>query len=475
MAWNQSVAHLGISQRSRQRRATRHGLLGNRRMDSGAGATGMTVLDLFTDDRAAAIEALHNATALYTAHPIVDGLLARLDWPHAGRTLFDPCAGDGSFLDAALRRLIAAGATVDDIVARISGWEIHPGAVASAHERLAATLTEAGFGDATRIARQLVLEHDFLTDAPAATYDAIATNPPYLRFAHVPPMLREQYETTTPDFACSDLLHAFLHRCAQLLTPNGRIAAVTSDRWLFIQTAAQLRERLGSMLSLTHLTRLDASTSFYRPKHRRAGTPPRIHPVEVLLERTGNGITLTSAPIYPDAQPDTDPNAPTLGEVATLKLAPWLGPRASSSFRQRSPQRYRPIRWYRRSIRTTSAPTTPSHRPCSTRSAPQRTRRRRRYSPISNAPCRRCASAGSAVRIRPGCRPKRGRSTFRSIARRCSSPASPNGCAYCAYRLDIFRSITTSPSSLHPAASTRSKRRYDPSPHNAGSPHARIV
>jgi len=52
-----------------------------------------------------AIEALHAATALYTAEPVVEVLIDRIGWPDADGRLVDPSAGDGMFMVRALSRL----------------------------------------------------------------------------------------------------------------------------------------------------------------------------------------------------------------------------------------------------------------------------------------------------------------------------------------------------------------------------------
>ncbi|EIM30396.1 hypothetical protein [Microvirga lotononidis] len=75
------------------------------------------MLDLFdaAGDLSAAIEALHAATALYTAEPVVDVLLDRIGWPDADGSLVDPNAGDGMFMVRALSRLDLAPDDFDEV------------------------------------------------------------------------------------------------------------------------------------------------------------------------------------------------------------------------------------------------------------------------------------------------------------------------------------------------------------------------
>lgn len=284
------------------------------------------VASLFSDDRFLAIDQLHAATALYTQQPIVDSLLDRLDWPHGDRKLVDPSCGDGIFLERALSRLLRQGHP--DIASVLEGWELHPRAAADARERLVATLLQHGWLEpaARRVAEAIVINRDFLTEGPnQPTYDVIAGNPPYLRAANVPALLRDEYESVVPPFARADLLHSFLERCARVLKADGRIALVTSDRWLMNSNASRLRAEIGREFGIGHLARLDCSTAFYRPKNRRAGTPPRIHPVEVILHR-GSGKPLGETAIYPDVDDDDSATGvPLLADVARIRLAPWIG------------------------------------------------------------------------------------------------------------------------------------------------------
>jgi len=284
-------------------------------------------------ERAQAIEALHAATAIYTAEPVVGELFARVGWPACGTArLVDPSAGDGVFLGQALHRLLSVEPDLagEELASRLEGWEVHPQAAAQARARVARVLTDHGWPsiDAQAVAERIVRNADFLTDGPheGARYDVIVGNPPYLRAVNVPPLLRAEYRQVSPDYARADLLHTFLERCARLLRPGGVVAMVTADRWLFNLNAARLRQRLGRDVALHHVERLDPATSFYRPKQRRRGTPPRIHPVAVVLGPRGQSArALTDGAIYPDQAEEARPSGPTLADVAIVRQGPWLG------------------------------------------------------------------------------------------------------------------------------------------------------
>ena len=281
------------------------------------------------DHHAAAIDAVHEATALMTAPQIVDGLLTRIGWPgREGSRLLDPSAGDGSFIVRALARIPVGQ---DDLlsVAGISGWEFHPRAVIAAREAIRDHLVGRGWSEHAAVAagRQIIVQEDFLTNGPPdAIFDFIVANPPYLRSTRTPEHLRHLYNRVVPDYAQGDLLNAFLDKCSRILPPNGVIGLVASDRFLGNLTTASLRENLGRHVGYDHLARLNGENCFYRPKYRRAGTPPRIHPVEMVLRPApAAAFPITRAPINPDTFGQELYTGPTLADVASVKLAPWLG------------------------------------------------------------------------------------------------------------------------------------------------------
>jgi len=47
------------------------------------------------------------------------------------------------------------------------------------------------------------------------------------------------------DYARGDIMHAFIDRCCDMISVDGVIAMVTADRWLFNETASELRAEIG--------------------------------------------------------------------------------------------------------------------------------------------------------------------------------------------------------------------------------------
>lgn len=285
--------------------------------------------DLFRCQPSGAVEQLHAATAVYTRGCVVEQLLDLAGWPGCGGALLDPGAGDAIFAKHAIARLTVAANDVEAVAARVQAWEIHPHAADSARIRIARHLARRGWcaERAWETASRVVVEAHFLAPGPTRTdFAVVAGNPPYLRFAALPEEFKAIYQRFVPAYARSELLSAFLNRCLDVIHAEGRIACITADRWLFNESQASLREHLGARLGLAECIRLDPSAAFHRSKVRRRGTPPRVHPVAVLLTVDARASApLSRAPVYPGARPEP-PGTQRLGELASVRLAPWVGP-----------------------------------------------------------------------------------------------------------------------------------------------------
>lgn len=279
------------------------------------------------DPREETIDSIHQGTAIYTALPEIEALLDRLDWPARGERLLDPGAGNGGFLVAALARLDLKKDDVATAAWRVHGYEFHAGAANSARRAVSDHLSSRGWNTAaaTRAAECIVEIRDFLlTPVPVGTWDVIAANPPYWRYANLPAEYRFEYDVAIPAHARADLLYAYLDKAADIVAQGGRIGLVTADRWLLNSGSAELRRRIGERWSVTDVRRLESSSAFYRPKSRVRGTPARVHPVALVLEPGREGRTLGTSPFPVDLLADVV--GTPLGQLANIRLAPWLGP-----------------------------------------------------------------------------------------------------------------------------------------------------
>ncbi|QNO26377.1 N-6 DNA methylase [Sphingopyxis sp. OPL5] len=199
---------------------------------------------------AAAIKEMHEKCAVYTASETANRLLDIAEWT-AGRdltsaVLLEPCAGEGAILVEAVRRLIASFRQHDrplatrSLKARIKAFEFHGPAAAAARRAVRLVLMNEGIGWAASglLAEAWVHEADFLLHEPAKATHVVA-NPPYLRWSKLPLSLAAEYrKSLRPLSTRGDVAVAFLDRMIEWTRPNGRIAALVSDRWMFAQYGA---------------------------------------------------------------------------------------------------------------------------------------------------------------------------------------------------------------------------------------------
>lgn len=281
---------------------------------------------LHADERQTDIDIVHRGTAIYTALPEIEALLDRLDWPNTGKRLLDPGAGNGGFLVAALARLDLKTDDVRAASLRVHGYEFHAGAAKAARIAVETHLTGRGWSNcaASRAAELIVEIKDFLLDeVPNGLWDVIAANPPYWRYCHLPEGYRSDFDRAVAAHARQDMLFAYLQKVSDIMADDGTVGVICADRWLLNSGSAILRERIGERWTVADIRRLESTSAFYRPKARTKGTPARVHPVSMVLKRTG-GQALGKAPFPIDIIPEVD--GIPLSEVATVRLAPWLGP-----------------------------------------------------------------------------------------------------------------------------------------------------
>lgn len=151
--------------------------------------------------------------------------------------VLEPSAGDGVFVDAAVRRLTALGGNTS----RVTAVEIDRDEAAKVRSRLGDSGGSVHPGDFFAWARS--------AKARGEQFDAILGNPPFLRFAYFQPEHRDiafklmQDQGLKPNKLTNAWL-PFVAIATSLLTPRGRLAMVVPAELLQVSYAAQLRQYL---------------------------------------------------------------------------------------------------------------------------------------------------------------------------------------------------------------------------------------
>ncbi len=179
----------------------------------------------------------------YTSARVAEWLCA---WAiqDADDTVLEPSCGDGAFLEAAMHRFQALGASADQVATNLTGVEIIEAEAKSARDRLKPLLGKA--------AQDVVQNSDFFswwkdTDQPA--YDAIIGNPPFIRYQSFPEPHRTHAmaimgEQGLKPNKLTNIWVPFVVAATASLKVGGRLALVLPAEILQVTYAAQLRSFL---------------------------------------------------------------------------------------------------------------------------------------------------------------------------------------------------------------------------------------
>lgn len=223
-----------------------------------------------------AIKNLHERCGVYTKAEIVCRILNSIGWrvnaDLSRSCLLEPAAGDGGFIEEAVRRLVASFVrhgiklTAKTLLPRIVAYEIHPHEAEKARVRVIKVLRAAGVhhNTAAMCARRWIITGDFLlATLPSRRYTHAAGNPPYVRWSKVPLALKKKYEAKlSQEMIGGDLFIPFLDRTFEALTSNGRCGFICSDRWRFMAFADRFRKKWLPKLRIQSETTLSAAEAF---------------------------------------------------------------------------------------------------------------------------------------------------------------------------------------------------------------------
>ncbi len=187
-------------------------------------------------------------TKEHVAELILDLVDYRAERDLGGALLLDPCCGEGAFVMAALRRLLASakrfGRPLRALGQALRAVDIDAEQVVATKRRMLGLLQAEGVG--ASVAAELVAhwchQVDYLlwTEAPVA--DFVVGNPPYVRIEQLASEQLAAYRARYVSlFDRADLYVAFIERSLALLGPTGLLSFVCADRWTRNRYGGRLR------------------------------------------------------------------------------------------------------------------------------------------------------------------------------------------------------------------------------------------
>ena len=210
------------------------------------------------------VDALHSLCGIYTRPNLVKCLLDRVGWRSeldlSNARLLEPGAGDGAFLEEAVKRLVLSlvkhnrKLRISSLRNRILAFELAPREAEIAKGRIERVMQSMNVHHSTAraCARAWVKIEDFLlAELPKRRFSHIVGNPPYLRWSKLPADLKNAYSQKLPSCVTrGDLLLPFLHKSFESLAKQGLCAFVCSDRWRYNAYAVEFNDHWRTALKI---------------------------------------------------------------------------------------------------------------------------------------------------------------------------------------------------------------------------------
>lgn len=278
----------------------------------------------------AAFESLSKAEpsergAVFTRPQVVEQMLDLLGYtPEADVSQFrllEPCFGAGDFLWPALERLFlsysARGYPRSEAVERlrfaVRGVELHFNSYQQVIHRLIHSLGRFGLTKAQSYElAQIWMHHsDFLLTELEPGFTHIVGNPPYLRLERIPAVLLQEYRRRYSTFTHrADLYIPFFERSLDLLSKNGKLAYICSNRWIKNRFGTALRAKIAQGFHLETYLDLSQQAAFQ--------TEVTAYPAITVMARGAGNKTRVGETWVENATPSAEPWLLDLGQRLPL-------------------------------------------------------------------------------------------------------------------------------------------------------------
>ena len=192
--------------------------------------------------------------AFFTPEPIAEYLA---DWAVEGdakATVLDPTCGEAVFLQAAGKRLVAAGTSAIDVRDQVLGVDLHAASVAASQR----VLEDQGLGGTFIVEDFFALSPPGRLDSRIPAVDAVIGNPPFVRYQEHAGLDRKRsaQAALAQGVRLSGLASSWaalvVHACG-FLKPEGRLAMVLPAELLSVGYAEPVRRWLRRRFKAVHL------------------------------------------------------------------------------------------------------------------------------------------------------------------------------------------------------------------------------
>lgn len=183
--------------------------------------------------------------------------------------IVEPSCGEGAFLCRIVHRLCVRAVrenafAVEHLAPCVRAFDVNEASVAASKKTIQEVLVSFGMGeaDSARLAGTWVSQGDFLlASVPEARW--VVGNPPYVRASLIPREQRRSYGQVLPCVTMgSDLYVGFFEKGLEVLTKDGALCYICSDRWLQNRYGSRLRAFVSKSYSLDVHVRMHGVDAF---------------------------------------------------------------------------------------------------------------------------------------------------------------------------------------------------------------------
>ena len=202
--------------------------------------------------------------AIFTRQEVVEFILNLVgyteDQPLHTMRLLEPSFGRGDFLLAIIKRLLKAwrafksnGLALDDLGDAIRAVELHHTSFKHTTAAVINLLKSEGINSktATALVDGWLSQGDFLLSPLDEEFEVVVGNPPYIRPELIPaPLLaayRSRYRTM---YDRADIYIPFIERMLSVLSNQGHLGVICSDRWMKNRYGGPLRRLIAEQFHL---------------------------------------------------------------------------------------------------------------------------------------------------------------------------------------------------------------------------------
>jgi hypothetical protein len=235
--------------------------------------------------------------AFYTRREVVEFILDlagyTADRPLYRMKLLEPSFGNGDFLFVAVDRLFQSWKSngdvnrpLEELGECLSAIELHRETFDQTRSALLSHLSAHKIAPdiAEKLAERWLIHADFLLAPLPESFDVVIGNPPYVRQEVVPDVLMAEYRSRYATiYDRADLYIPFIERSLHLLSPQGVLSFICSDRWMKNRYGGPLRALVANEFHLSVHVDMTGCDAF--------STDVTAYPAVTVITRERNGVT----------------------------------------------------------------------------------------------------------------------------------------------------------------------------------------